>query len=282
VTLLGAGAATVELASTDLCEQILTIFNTLTQTSTLEPGPVVNGMFADLVRICEYRSGENAGVILNDPRITAVTAQLRQLCAVGEFLLERYWARRIIGADTPDDHLAAFPYLPNYQELTTLELHTLAGVGVELTKLRRVCFLGGGPLPLSAMLISQQLSIPVDVIDLSDEATALGREVAQRVSLSAQVHFHQADAADFDSVADSDVVVLAALVGLDRVAKRQVLEALSARMSAGSMLVIRSSHGLRRLLYPPVDLSDLRDWRPLVVARPLNAVVNSVVVAVRR
>ncbi len=282
VTILGVDQPTVQLPTPELCEQIVAIHSILAQLPSLEPGPVANEMFATLVRICEYRSDEEANRVLADPRIKAVTTRLRQLCAAGEFLLERSWAHRVIDAKDPDTELASFPYLSNYAELTTLEIHALAGVGLNLDRVRRMCFLGGGPLPLSALLLSRALSIPVDVVDVSDEATALGARVAERVSLSDRVHFHHADAADFGGAADSDVVILAALVGLNRQTKRRVLQALSDQMPSGSMLVARSSHGLRTLLYPPLELSDLQDWQPLSVVHPLNAVVNSVVVAVRR
>lgn len=282
MTPLGTDSPNVDLCAADLCEQIVTIFTTLTRIPVLEPGPQVNALFTHLVRLCEYRNSEDTLQVLRDPRIVGLTQRLRHLCAVGEFLLERFWARRVIAADHPDTHLAAFPYLGNYQELTTLERHALAAVGADLTQVRRVCFLGGGPLPLSALLMSRELGVPVDVVDISAEATALGSDVARAVSLAGQVHFHQADAGDFEPVADSYVVVLAALVGPDRDVKRRVLEALSARMRTGSLLVVRSSHGLRTLLYPPLELSDLQNWRPLAVVHPFNAIVNSVVVAVRR
>jgi nicotianamine synthase len=282
VTLVEVGHPIVDRPTVDLREQITAIHTALTRASSLEPSPMVNKLFTELLHLCEYRSGEDPAAVLADPRIAVLTPRLRQVCATGEFLMERSWAHRVIAAARPDEELAAFPYLANYEELTTLEMHALAGVGLDLDRVRRLCFLGGGPLPLSALMMSRNLRAPVDVVDLSAEATALGSQVAERVSLADQVHFHRADAAEFDGVADSDVVILAALVGLERDVKRQVLQALSDRMRSGSMLVVRSAHGLRTLLYPPLELSDLRDWRPLSVIRPLNAVVNSVVVAVRR
>jgi nicotianamine synthase len=282
VTILGVDDRLVDLSTADLGEQITSIHTALTRLTSLEPGPLSNELFTALVRMCEYRSGEDPDRLLADPRVSAVVPRLRQICADGEFLMERHWARRVIRAARPDEELANFPYLANYEELTRLELHALAGVGLELDRVRRLCFLGGGPLPLSALMMSRNLAAPVDVVDVSAEATSLGEQVADRVSLSDQVNFHRAEAGAFDAVADSDVVVLAALVGLDRGVKRDVLQALSERMRPGSMIVVRSSHGLRTLLYPPLELADLHDWRPLCVVHPLNAVVNSVVVAVHR
>jgi nicotianamine synthase len=241
VTILRTGDPVVDLPAVDLCQQILAIHSILAQSPSLEPGPVVNESFAELVRLCEYRSATDIDRVLNDPRIKALTPQLRQLCATGEFLLERSWAHRIIGAADPDTELASFPYRANYEELTRLEMHALAGVGLDLNRVRRVCFLGGGPLPLSAMLISRTLSAPVDVVDVSGEAIALATLVAERAGWPEQLSFHHADAGDFDAAANSDLVVLAALVGLDRAVKYQILSDLSARMRSGSMLVVRSA-----------------------------------------
>ena len=138
----------------------------------------------------------------------------------------------------------------------------------------------GARLPLSAILLAERFGVPVDVADLDGEAARLGRAVARRLG-ARPVSVQQADARTFAAVADSEVVVLAALVGLSRADKREVLAAVAARMRPGALLVVRSAHRLRSLLYPPLDLSDLTELRPLAVLHPLNAVVNSLVIAVR-
>jgi nicotianamine synthase len=265
----------------DVRDRIQAIHGALSALVDVEPGPVVNALFTDLVDLSEHRRGENPETVLRDPRIVALTPRLRQLCARGEYLLERSWARRIIAATDPLAELSAFPYLSNYQQLTRLEIHALAGVGVDLSQIGRICFLGGGPLPLSAILMNWQLSVPVDVVDVSAQAAGLGLDVTRKLSVSSQVHIHHSDAAQFDAVADSDIVVLAALVGLQRDAKRRMLQALRERMRPASILVARSAHGLRTLLYPALDVADLQEWQPLSVVHPFNAVVNSVVIAVR-
>jgi nicotianamine synthase len=278
VTILApAGVDRARIASR-VGDQISLIHEALSRAPDLEPGPTVNALFGDLLTACQYRGGEDPAAVLSDPRIAAQLPRLRELCAAGEYLLERAWARRIIDAPDPDSQLAAFPYLGNYEQLTRLELNTLAGVGVDLGQVRRICFLGGGPLPLSALLMSRELSVPVDVVDISAEAAVLAADVTRRLSLPALVHVHHADAAQFDAVADSDVVVLAALVGSEPAGKRRVLDALRERMRSGSTLLVRSAHGLRTVLYPPLDLADLQEWIPLGVVHPFNAVVNSVVV----
>jgi len=49
---------------------------------------------------------------------------------------------------------------------------------------------------------------------------------------------------------DTDVVYLAALVGSTQLEKEKLLVGVASRMKAGSLLLVRSAHGLRTLLYP--------------------------------
>lgn len=281
MTVTETAGPTLADPSAGLVEQILDLHGNLSAEPHLEPAPAVNRLFQHLVELCGGHDGAAARAVLGDPRIARLDPPLVRLCAAGEHLLERHWARRIVAGEEPDQLLASFPYLTNYEQLTLLELRTLAGLGADLGAVRRVCFLGSGPLPLSALLLSRELGVPVDAVDVDREAVTLGARVAGRLSLAADVRFHHADAAAFTAVADSQVVVLAALVGLDQGAKRDVVQELSRRMPSGSLLLVRSSHGLRTLLYPPVDPADLPGWRPLGVVHPFTTVVNSVVVALR-
>lgn len=78
-----------------------------------------------------------------------------------------------------------------------------------------------------------------------------------------------------------DVVYLAALVGCSQVEKEGVLVSVVSRMRDGGILVVRSSHGLRGVLYPGFDASSeaVREVLEVEVeVRPFGRVVNSVVV----
>jgi len=44
------------------------------------------------------------------------------------------------------------------------------------------------------------------------------------------------------------------------------------------LLVVRTAHGLRTLLYPPVDIDLVEGFSAQVVVHPLNEVVNSAIV----
>ena len=275
-----AAPGTVEQS---LCREICQIYLSLTELPGLEPGPGVNALFERLVGLCEYRDDLNGAQVLADPQVRAVAPGLRRLCADGEYRLERWWARSVLAADDPEERLTEFPYWPNYAELMALEVHALAGVGLDPERRRRACFIGGGPLPLSAILLSRRLDCPVEVVDRDPEAAELAAGLVERLGLSATVRIRLGEAEDLAGIVDDcDVIVLAALVGADGGAKARILARLAERVRPGTGLVARGAAGLRRLLYPDISPADLRGWRPLAVLHPYNAVVNSVTVAVRR
>lgn len=265
----------------DVRYEIESIFDRLAGLRDLEPGPEVNLLLSRLVRLCVGVPGFHGERVLSDPAIRSLTPRLRQLCGQAEYLLERHWARSIVAAGNPQDQIAAFPYLQNYEQLSALELHMLAGVGCDLSGLSRICFLGGGPLPLSALFVAQRLDMTVDVVDRDQEASGLAEEVTDRLGLSDRLRTWTMDALEAELVADCDVIILAALVGASQVDKRRILAGLADRMRPGSLLVARGAHGLRTLLYPAIDVADLQGWTPLALAHPFTDVVNSVLVATR-
>lgn len=265
-----------------LRDEITAIVDRLTGLPDLEPGPDVNRLLSRLVRLCVEVPGAAGSRVVSDPAIAPLVPGLRRLCGRAEYLLERHWARSVASAGDPPGRLAAFPYRANYEQLTELELHLLAGVGCDLSRLERICFLGGGPLPLSALLLGRRLDVRIDVVDRDREASSLAEEVIGRLQLSHRLHTWTAEALEFPLVAECDVLVLAALVGDTQGDKRRLLADLAERVRPGALLVVRGAHGLRTLLYPAVDVTDLEGWAPLALAHPFTEVVNSVLVARRR
>ncbi|HEY6795062.1 MAG TPA: nicotianamine synthase family protein [Kineosporiaceae bacterium] len=272
-----------------LPDRIARLYRHLRDLESLAPAPGVNRLFGELVNVCVRTDQSAAPTVLADPRVQQLLPDLLRICAEGESLLEQAWAHRVIGSADPWAELAQFPYLDNYQQLTRLEPHALAGAGHRRQQSRRVCFLGGGPLPLTAVLMHAELGTPVDVVDNRPEAVDLARRVIGRLAPGPGIRAVRADAAAADdmrrTLAGCDVVVLAALVGCTRQQKQVVLSAVGGALEAGAYLVVRSTHGLRSLLYPVVDVGDVArvaGCLPEVLVHPLGDVVNSVLVARRR
>lgn len=283
-------APAVEITPTaGLCDRIVRLHEDLSRLDNLAPAPEVNALFQELVRVCVHADDRAAQPVLADARIRRLRPDLLRLCSQGESLLEQAWAHGVLEAADPWAELGRFPYLENYQQLSRLEVHTLAAAGHVPRPGGRVCFLGGGPLPVSALLMHRELGAAVDVVDNEPRAADLARRLLDRLAPGPGLRVAQADATSAADMArllaGCDVVVVAALVGHTRGQKRAVLRAVGHALDPGAYLMVRSAHGLRSLLYAVVELGDVAEAAgcvPQVLVHPLSDVVNSVLVARRR
>lgn len=260
-----------------VADEVLTLHRDLAGCADLSPGPVTDDLFTRLVALATaIRSDAVAAAVLADPGVAAVLDDLRSLCARGETLMERCWARRIVAADDPGAELARFPYLDNYRDLTRLELHAVAGHLPAPP--RRMLFVGSGPLPLTAVMLAAHHGVAVDGLDLDPQAVDLGRQVTRALGVEG-VAVRAGDVLDAADLDGYDAVCLAALVGLDTTTKARVLAHVRARLRPGALVLVRSAHSLRGLLYPVVVPGELAGLEPLAVVHPFTDVVNSVVLA---
>ncbi|KAI8998095.1 Nicotianamine synthase [Gaertneriomyces semiglobifer] len=285
----------------NITHQILDIYSELRnqqRRKALEPCPVVNTLFSKLVALCEAHMSEvEVCDILSDTALGSALGHLRCMCSDGESRLEMHWTRKMIeegigGATRIED----FPYYENYVDLTRMELFATLSVSPKLSAPRKFAFLGSGPLPLTSICLARELmqqpgaypeagdvkihNIDCDVHALSQSSiliTKLGDS-----QLSRAFSFEHADVAKENvDLHEFDVVYLAALVGINAEEKRQVVRRVHQFMRPGALLLVRSAHSLRRLLYPQIDLESLQGFSPLLVVHPHNHVINSVVIARR-
>ncbi|KAI9669275.1 MAG: putative 26S proteasome regulatory subunit [Trizodia sp. TS-e1964] len=301
---------------------ILHTYKALSNLPKLEPSPVVNSLFQALVEICSCTPTSSVVTkVLTNPYINEIGAKLQQLCSTGEFQLEKYWSQKIYGAATElassqgliqhphllvDPHrvlmsgeaahaaLQSFPYYQNYKELTRLELNTVLAVKSGEPP-STVTFIGSGPLPLTSIFIADMLKndnlnkpITIHNIDHCPKAVALSSALCQALgSFHSQVmRFQCADASDDQircPLQDSDVVYIAALVRSIEGQKRQLITHIASQMRPGALLVLRSAHSLRSLMYSAIDLerdvSAISSLQLLLEVHPYHDVVNSVVIA---
>lgn len=204
--------------------------------------------------------------------------------------MESYYSRLIVAASPCTPHpLTLFPYSDNYKLLTALELALLRAAGARPS---HAAFLGCGPLPLSGLLIAEALGAQARVLNVDMDAAALAQGERFVLALDVTCHagpdrmaFLRAEAGQLGGgvVAELDVVWLAALVGLDAETKLGVIGKVVEKMRVGAWLVVRSAAGLRRVLYPEVEVEAVMrvcggKVRLVVEAHPGNEVINSVLV----
>ena len=162
--------------------------------------------------------------------------------------------------------LSEFPYYENYVELTRMELSVIQYTsGIPQT----IAFIGSGPLPLTSICLCEALnakgSTPQScdfswpsqgqtlVVNIDQNTTAISQSRALCAKLGSKVRgmefkCEKAESMDHD-LRGFDVVYLAALVGMTQEEKEDVVTHVAARMREGALLVIRTAHSLRTLLY---------------------------------
>jgi nicotianamine synthase len=247
-----------------------------------------NNLFGDLVRLCTRTVSErvvtevrgyplpdgekaNRAQVLNNPEIIEILPGLRRICAEAEGYLESHWADIIIGTENQfqdedtgrssslvvqllannavSQRLMDFPYFNNYVDLTRLELAAIHSV--DPTPIRKIVFIGSGPLPLTSLQLLQISPSILEILNIDHNCAAISQSsrLSKRLGSKGKgMHFLCAEAGSCD-LRDFDVVYLAALVGSTQAEKEELLKGVVANMREGAILVIRSAHGLRRVLY---------------------------------
>ena len=158
--------------------------------------------------------------------------------------------------------LLAFPYHGNYVDLVRMEMNAIASVRPDFAT-RTFAFLGSGPLPLTSLCISHHLkSECVTCHNVDQDATAITTAVTLCRALGHSPEtmcFQCANAGSPDvDLGCFDIVYLAALVGGCSRHKHEIIAEVVKRMKPGALIVMRSSHSLRQLLYPVRPAAHLR------------------------
>lgn len=264
----------------DLSCRIHRLYQGLATAASLDPSDEVDRSFRELVALSLGRSETDAARVLGDPIVVAIQENLQQVCARGEYALERHWAERVLSSGGRAwDELARFPYFANYEKLARLEWNGLLSVLREPP--RRVLFIGSGPLPLTSIVLAATHGVSVDNLDVDADACRMASELAPRLGLADRLRFHRADGRSFAPMHDYDVIFVAALVGLRRAEKQAVVSHVAGQTRATALLVVRSAHRLKTLLYPEVKAADLIPFQPLLEIHPHHEVINSVIVAAK-
>ncbi|RJQ82600.1 methyltransferase domain-containing protein [Pseudonocardiaceae bacterium YIM PH 21723] len=255
--------------------EILDVHRELSALRSHAPSEITDPHFAELMRMSISSSGENTDDLIHDHRVEAVLPDLRRFYASGSYQRELAHSLRVINASDPHAAFAEVPYYENYRKLLAFEVGgTLASVN---PRPQRVLMIGCGPMPITLVFLSEMLQCEVSGIDISPEACTLARKFCR--TLGTDVTVHETDVLDFYAYEQFDVVLLGASVGLDKELRLRIIKHLSEGMASGSALVVRTAHGMRRLLFPQVDPADLEGFECQYLIQPMDRVVNSMIIA---
>lgn len=185
--------------------QILNFYYQLKALPNLRPSPEVDVVFQSLCHFAKTTQFAGDEAIFESEEVKWI----RQTCGQAEFEMEKYRADRTIQSQDPRATLQDFPYLHNYQLLTDLEVQPLK---TQKKQLKKLIFVGSGPLPLTAVLLAQEYGISAVLIERNPEAVSLSRQLIEKLGLPERITVIESDFLDFRSEEHFDAVVMASLL----------------------------------------------------------------------
>jgi len=271
--------------------RLLDLYYHILALPSLDPDPIVNKAFTELVSLCLQINIPSKHIFLHLQEVChdrqSPTFHVRSLierALEAEGFMERRWAK--ILAEHEDVHVAmhSFWYFKNYTALTRYELDSLATAGC--SAMQRVAFIGSGPLPLTAVLVGRETRGELVLYDRDKEANVLASNWVRRLPVGERGHpaatysFRDIDVYDESESAFAlfDVVWVAASVGIDGKEKRAIVDHIRRGMRPGTFLAVRSVEKGCSLLYPELEHSELQSLNVVCHDVPPQGVVNSVII----
>ena len=233
----------------DFIELSVETFEILDKETDLSPrNEKVNSCLSDFVEaVLDVSLDPSSLSTLSHPTIQRIRPALLEKLSQAEYEMERYFGEMFASRDhvTPED-LNDFWYRDCYQNLVAQEIDTLRQVGIDANSDTQICFVGSGPLPMTAIDMHLQTGARIICVDNDDDAIDLSRKMIANMGLSDQIEVHHADGNSFDYTGNN-VVFVASLVG----DKNSVIAKIRTD-APEAQVAVRSVEGLKAMLYEPV------------------------------
>ncbi|QBF32651.1 nicotianamine synthase [Thalassococcus sp. S3] len=202
-------------------------------------------------------SSEFSDTVLQHPSIQDAKPGIQMLFSHASSIYERYWAQRILQSDSPlsvfeDD----YPYYAHYKRATSLEINAVQALAP--SAIGKILMVGSGALPVTSLALAKN-GFATDNLDIHQADLELGAKVSQKLYPDLRMNFIHGDIVNQTDLAEYDVIWLAALAG-DEALKTKIIDYLYRSMAPGSFLVLRTAYNLRKLLYPSIGESDLKQF----------------------
>jgi protein-L-isoaspartate O-methyltransferase len=207
---------------------------------------------------------EEAHHILDNERMNDALKTIREFyVAIGE-RLEKQNAYEILDAGEPRIALESFHYYKRYPILVGNEVR-LAGFSAG----DRVVFIGGGPLPLTSMLLNTCYGIEGISVEIVPQVAALSRRVLDKLGCSAI----EVVCGDESALADlkHNGVIIAALAE----PKKRIFRIVQNLVASDTKVLYRTYSGMRAILYAPVVSKDLTGFQEVGRVLPTGKVNNT-------
>ncbi len=203
--------------------------------------------------------------LLDDERLTEDLRVIRAFYVTVATKLEEQQARDVLKAELPWDRLQSFHFYDRYELLIRNEQRL-----ADLSAGDIVVFVGGGPLPLTLILLNRRFGVRGISIESSSGMTRLSQRVLNKLGLNEKINTVCADETALSNL-HYDAVIIAALAE----PKGRVFRNVWRFVSQETKVLYRTYDGMRAVLYAPVTLKALAGFREEARVLPTGTVNNS-------
>ncbi|WP_236712675.1 nicotianamine synthase family protein [Peribacillus muralis] len=221
-------------------------YKILLEEKDLSPkNPIINRVLTELVSLISKPLDQHmAEEILNHDQIRSIRGDMLDKLTIAETSMENHYANLFVGSVNTLEDFRSFLYWGNYKELIKTEINELKKVKNDS---QSFAFVGTGPLPLSPLLLQQELGANMTCLDIDEQAYSLGKRIIKQLKGEATSNYILNDGALHD-YGEFDLVWIASLVPN----KEEILERIY-ETNPHATVAIRSVDGIHQLLYEPVD-----------------------------
>lgn len=135
--------------------------------------------------------------------------------------------------------LEDYPLWERFVRLLTKEINLLR----DLTKGKKVLFVGSGPFPVSAMILNKLTGLELDCVDLNEAAVFASKTLLAQHQITG-LHIKHHPGEDFD-YSEYDIIIIALLAK----PKDKILDQIAKTGKQNVSVICRTSQGPRTMLY---------------------------------
>lgn len=208
---------------------------------------------------------DSAKHILDDEKMNEALALIRKFYVGLGARLETDNAEAILKSNDPWKSLESFHFYPRYQGLLRNENQL-----VKFTPEQKVVFIGGGPLPLTLILLNKIFKAQCVSVEVLPEVAELSRKVIEKLGLESEIEVVVGDETSLKNI-DCTVVMIAALAE----PKERVFANVWEAVDTLTPVIYRTYTGMRAILYSPVTEKATRGFHKEVMILPTGKVNNT-------
>ncbi|WP_321423642.1 nicotianamine synthase family protein [uncultured Methanobacterium sp.] len=208
---------------------------------------------------------DSAKHILDDEKMNEALQLIRKFYVGLGARLETDNAKSILKSDDPWKTLKSFHFYQRYQGLLRNENQL-----VKFTPEQKVVFIGGGPLPLTLILLNKIFKARCVSVEVLPEVAELSRKVIEKLGLESEIEVVLGDETSLGNI-DYTVVMVAALAE----PKERVFANVWEVVDTVTPVLYRTYTGMRAILYSPVTEKATRGFHKEVMILPTGKVNNT-------